>query len=608
MAITKPRTTGPTRRFAGGGLVNPLLLQRGGQDDTNPLLAQSLSALKPPGARRVEQRNPLLKMDQDIAMGNAVGELSNTERYQLDNPLNRPYKAGDVAPGSSAAASQLNQHTDIMSTLRDKLAEDPLYAGYADGGKVESAEELLARMQAKYKTGSASSEPEPAAPAPKPMEQKPQVTAPAGLFGVFQRRKEQIDKAAGYANGGMIDGPGTSTSDSIPAKVKETGEPIGVSTDERIVSKPQNALLEIIAKGIGYDSLDHLLEDGTGKPVGPTIKAGKQGAATGKTPDDDESNGVTPLRGTKSGFAQFAQNGLTYDVQDTGQAGIKRVNAPGQKPLYTNSDPAQAVADMAKMKPGEVIFGPSGPGRGQRDPGWIDDGYGNDARPTIALKKELADLERDRYGRDLQSNITDPKAMALAQINLSRMNAEDKQHGEVQSRLLDSRIKQTKLSSESRLNDLQAAYADESDPTRRDELGRQIRGVMGRMPDKPGVTLQQERGNLEIDAARKTVAGLSPEEIRKRTAKQTNTGRENPDFDPTLEHALTLSGRRKVGNDDWFDQRMQPPNKPAYPGNDGDTITRFRADQSMKGHRLGQQTENGTEVFDSAGKLIGYYR
>lgn len=456
-----------TRRFAGGGLVNPLLLQKGGQDDTNPLLAQSLSALKPPGARRVEQRNPLLKMDQDIAMGNAVGELSNTERYQLDNPLNRPYKAGDVAPGSSAAASQLNQRTDIMSTLRDKLAEDPLYAGYADGGKVESAEDLLARMQAKYKTGSTSSEPEPAAPAPKPVEQKPQVTAPAGLFGTFQRRKEQIDKAAGYANGGMIDGPGTSTSDSIPAKVKETGEPIGVSTDERIVSKPQNTLLEIIAKGIGYDSLDHLLEDGTGKPVGPTIKAGKQGAATGKTPDDEDAKASMLPPGIKTAadtaaanygagnpqrMSQFAQNGLTYDVQDTGQAGIKRINAQGQSPLYTNIDPRQAVSEVAPLKPGTIQSGQSS--GGPRDPGWINDAYGNDMRPTIAMQKQLEQMQRDRYGRDLQSNINDPKAMALAQINLARMNAEDKQKSEIANSAIRAGIDQSRLGLEGRRMDL----------------------------------------------------------------------------------------------------------------------------------------------------------
>ena len=57
--------------------------------------------------------------------------------------------------------------------------------------------------------------------------------------------------------------------------------------------------------------------------------------------------------------------------------------------------------------------------------------------------------------------------------------------------------------------------------------------------------------------------------------------------------------------DDWFDNRQQPK-QPA--GNDGDTMTRFKADQGMKGHTTGKQTENGIEVFDSNSRLIGYYR
>ena len=46
-----------------------------------------------------------------------------------------------------------------------------------------------------------------------------------------------------------------------------------------------------------------------------------------------------------------------YDVQDTGQAGIKRVNAKGQNPLFTNADPAAAVQQMAGMKSGSIQMG-----------------------------------------------------------------------------------------------------------------------------------------------------------------------------------------------------------------------------------------------------------
>lgn len=97
------------------------------------------------------------------------------------------------------------------------------------------------------------------------------------------------EKNKGYRNGGKIEGPGTPTSDSIPAVVQETGEPIQVSDTERILSAKQELLLQKIAKLFGFDSVDAMLEAGTGAPVGPTVKGGKRAASDGKTPD-----GMTP--------------------------------------------------------------------------------------------------------------------------------------------------------------------------------------------------------------------------------------------------------------------------------------------------------------------------
>lgn len=125
-----------------------------------------------------------------------------------------------------------------------------------------------------------------------------------------------------------------------------------------------------------------------------------------------------------------------------------------------------------------------------------------------------------------------------------------------------------------------------------------------RITERSGPSLGQQRGNAEIDAARSRVAGMDAAEIKRRTANYTATGRENPDYDPTLAKAVTLANRRKVGADDEFDQR-QPVNP--QPGNDGDAITRFRGDKSMAGYKLGNQTERGHEVLDSTGKVIGHW-
>jgi len=132
----------------------------------------------------------------------------------------------------------------------------------------------------------------------------PQVAAPtprtvtAGLDGAGGNSMANREEAAGLAGGGAIkgpkgairdmakkksadgaklEGPGTPTSDSIPAEVVDTGEPIKVATGERIVSKKQDAFLLQQAKAAGFDSIDAWLEAGTGLPVGPTLKYTPEG-------------------------------------------------------------------------------------------------------------------------------------------------------------------------------------------------------------------------------------------------------------------------------------------------------------------------------------------
>lgn len=155
-----------------------------------------------------------------------------------------------------------------------------------------------------------------------------------------------------------VTGPGTSTSDSVPAQVAETGEPLLVSNQERILSAKQEALLQQIAQLLGFDSVDALLEAGTGEPVGPTIKGGKKAAANGMGPDgkpvqkedtgymrtfnpatDDPAN-VAKARAQQMGNLVGIGNGsgegpktFTQDVMDTAakdaQAGWDQGGAAG---------------------------------------------------------------------------------------------------------------------------------------------------------------------------------------------------------------------------------------------------------------------------------------
>lgn len=260
---------------------------------------------------------------------------------------------------------------------RQKVAKpDPLMvAAFADGGKIDP-EALMRQMAAKYgTTGAAQAAPAPQQPAPQPVQQaQPQARA-QGIVGLLGSRKEQLEqqerKALGYANGGKIKGPGTPTSDDIDAEVVETQEPIKVSTGERIVSHAQGQLLEQVAKGIGYKSLDDLLEAGTGKPVGPTIKGGKVAAEDGAlikrpwfagTDSRDERSGLEMERDRRaSAPADVLANDPVKSALVYGVVGQGQKQQPAQVADYGNEGrsvpkPITNPAQRAVSVPGASLI------------------------------------------------------------------------------------------------------------------------------------------------------------------------------------------------------------------------------------------------------------
>ncbi|AMO36603.1 hypothetical protein [Thauera humireducens] len=78
---------------------------------------------------------------------------------------------------------------------------------FADGGAVESTDDLIARISAKYGTGGGSSpRPQPAAAtAPQQPVQRPAAPSIGSAADALRNRKRQIDAAAGFADGGIVD-------------------------------------------------------------------------------------------------------------------------------------------------------------------------------------------------------------------------------------------------------------------------------------------------------------------------------------------------------------------------------------------------------------------
>jgi hypothetical protein len=564
---------------------------------------------------------------------------------------------------------------------------------FADGGAVSKADQLMAEMAAKYGvTGQAQAAPvQQPAPQPQPKAQPlpQQQGIGAGIIGALKGRAQQIDKAAGYAEGGIIRGPGTAKSDSIPAHVRETGEQIAVSTDERIVSKEQGVFLEGVAKAAGYKNLDAMLEDGTGKPVGPIIRGGKRSAADGLAPDDDpfayrggkELGAAGPVNGPDSN-ALGPSAGITVLPGKTSQpAAVGGVSSDRINTAIT-APPTLGVAPLARSEPVGTLTGPASgltvnptqkPGRDAAGIITADSAKAAMADPmqrsggvfgTIDMKgvNEIMARENKARGEMIDSMIAanggngvgilpevaapsiggDPLSDGLdmvrrgignrTQAGLARdlinagvaMRGQDQREGLARdghignrprfpNPLVDELTKEKTVGAQlrnertGRLNDLQQQLIDETDPEKRSGIAEQIRLIGGKASPRPAGQLStpQQRTNAEIEASRKAIDGLTPEDIKRRTANFTATGRENPDYDPTLAKAVSQANRRMYGeSDDWFDNRQQP--KQAA-GTDGDVMTRFRSDKAMQGYKLGKQTDRGHEVLDSAGNVIGHW-
>ena len=200
----------------------------------------------------------------------------------------------------------------------------------------ETPEQGRARRAAEYEAMKAKYGQQPAQPAPQPSVQ-PNVNAgldgmggnsvdkrlkDAGAYadgGIVKplgayRRGGQVKKKSSFADksevmqqpavampsdgdgdeGAKLQGPGTATSDSIDAQIQETGEPIRVANGERILSVDQDRYLSEVAKRMGHPSVDAMLEEGTGKPVGPTIKYVPQKTPKASGARRRAANGMAP--------------------------------------------------------------------------------------------------------------------------------------------------------------------------------------------------------------------------------------------------------------------------------------------------------------------------
>lgn len=216
----------------------------------------------------------------------------------------------------------------------------------ADGGTVqkESPEQLMARIAGKYKIASADT---PQAPQPAPQaEQSPaQRTAGQGIVALLKGRGQQVDRAAGYADGGIVarafqfKGKGGPTDDEIPVKV--AGQNINVSNGEKAVVLPAKTARNPQA----VSAIEDIIEQSNGKP---TNRQGNNFAAGGLTLLDDFKSEETK----KAELAKIGEDAAnkvdqaTYAAQEAAKPAQAKpaVSAP-QVPTLVQSAPDSKQTD-----------------------------------------------------------------------------------------------------------------------------------------------------------------------------------------------------------------------------------------------------------------------
>ena len=235
---------------------------------------------------------------------------------------------------------------------------------YADGGVVSGIKRALgfdperaariAEYKAQHKAEAAAAAATAAAPAAAP---KPAGGLVQNAANALRNRRKQIDEAAGYANGGMVRGPGTGASDDIETEIPagsyimpadttrkvgaealgELGKPVPVALSNGEYQMPPEQV-----HAVGVETLNQI-KDATHTPVARGFNPGQAGAprlffADGGVVTDEERR------------ARLGQ-GLTPYAPNYGPAGLNpqaRINAQASAPAPAPISP-QAQADRAAV-------------------------------------------------------------------------------------------------------------------------------------------------------------------------------------------------------------------------------------------------------------------
>lgn len=254
-------------RMAAGGMIDPSLV------DQNAIKAGTVD---PNGSDydTINAEKTLRWAEEDARAAEKYGQpFQPTEAAtSLVKGLSALPKPKPVAmqPVELDAEAPLHVKPTISRpTLRQLAGPAP---SLADGGVIDPAEALLAKMKSKYGGVAAPQPPAPApTPAPAPAPAPVQAATPAPLAGLrAYATGNNLDarmRAAGLAHGGIVHGKGGPTDDEVPMTVN--GVDVNLSNKEAVLpAKTVDALG-------GPEAVEELIEKTNGKPVVKTgLRAG----------------------------------------------------------------------------------------------------------------------------------------------------------------------------------------------------------------------------------------------------------------------------------------------------------------------------------------------
>lgn len=431
---------GQPRRFADGGIVGLLKNRKKAIDD-------AVNGAESPNA--IVQANPPSagKPSMGSQADNYAAQAAKLEAEQLAAAKARftqPKKKGFLGFANGGIPPKGNQQ------IADGLTQRARFEGKG-GPREDQIPVKVAGQNIKVSDG------EEAMIIPAKTAANPE--AMKAIMDIIRQTNDGREPGAQLKEGGKYAGGFV----SVPSEK----ERIAAENQARIDADAQRALQRGFAaapadskmKGTAFDQLPQPLNSGSvfrtsqvsGSQQAPSVASVSQQGYAINPNDRKAMSADAPLSGSPVAPGLAAMTRATGMSSATTPAVMQQTNLANRSIAEgITQAPGEGIASM-RQKDGTVkniAVGKSSytDTAGNPTDDWTKtDRYAQAMQVNERMSNLARQMERDRYGRDMQADITNPKVIALAKLNLDRMNQEDQAQQQAISGGLDNRVKQNQL-------------------------------------------------------------------------------------------------------------------------------------------------------------------